>query len=46
MFIVLCEDNLMDREDEARLIESAAKEVFSDHSFQVFADALSCLEAS
>ena len=46
MFIVLCEDNLMDREDEARLIERAAKEVFSDYCFQAFEEDESCLEAA
>ncbi|MDO5431192.1 LytTR family DNA-binding domain-containing protein [Eubacterium sp.] len=45
MFIILCEDNTLDRENAAQLIKEAANEMIPDHCFQVFEDAESCLKA-
>ncbi len=44
MFIILCEDNTLDRENAAQLIEEAANEMIPDHCFQVFEDAETCLK--
>lgn len=44
MFIILCEDNTLDRENAAQLIKEAANEMIPDHCFQVFEDAESCLK--
>ncbi|WP_195267051.1 LytTR family DNA-binding domain-containing protein [Eubacterium sp. 1001713B170207_170306_E7] len=46
MFIILCEDNVVDRENAAQLIEEATREMFSDCHFQIFEEAESCLAAA
>lgn len=45
MFIILCEDNAVDRENAARLIEASANGIFPERCLRVFEDAESCLKA-